>query len=313
MRLDSLADQRPPPLSQQTHIPAPGKTVRTKHQLQPSSLSRQGIYCTVREHAGLLALFVVSPKHAKGHYLWFHRRMPEEHQQQALYQFDIDVHLRESLQHDKLLSSLISAFCTLADSELIPSTTQLEPNWTNAETVEPLEKFFIWQLISKDNMSFQQKSQYHSPCDFNQILHWELLSIKEFFTVSFALSKINCTFSTCFFNFSWKKQLLQGCRKHRQLPSWLADSKVRISMYKIWTTNILIFLWPCHLRASSAGWFDGPLVQLENLGPWTGVTGPLFKFKLPSPLKGDTIVAKWSRQKRDSVSQTPGEGDCWHW
>ena len=47
----------------------------------------------------------------------------------ALYQLVIDVHLQESSNYDKLLSSLIRAFRsiikirTLADSELISSTT----------------------------------------------------------------------------------------------------------------------------------------------------------------------------------------------
>ena len=79
------------------------------------------------EHVGPLAQLVVSPKDARAHYLWFHQRMPvgnKEHLQLALYHFDIDVHLQESLQQDKILSFLISMFCTLADSVLIPSTTQ---------------------------------------------------------------------------------------------------------------------------------------------------------------------------------------------
>ena len=36
--------------------------------------------------------------------------------------------------------------------------------------------FVIWQLIwviSKENMIFQLKHQYHLPSDFNQIMHWE--------------------------------------------------------------------------------------------------------------------------------------------
>ena len=55
----------------------------------------------------------------------------KEHQALALYHFDINVHLLESSQHDKLLSFLISVVCTLADSELIPSTTQPIPMWSH--------------------------------------------------------------------------------------------------------------------------------------------------------------------------------------
>ena len=101
-----------------------------------------------REHVGplslALTLFVVSPKDARGHYWWVHQRMRGvniEHQPLALYQFDIVVRLRENSQlHDKLLSSLISAFCTVADFEFITSTTQ--PNWTNfnVDTVDVLKK-----------------------------------------------------------------------------------------------------------------------------------------------------------------------------
>ena len=85
-----------------------------------------------------------SPKDARGHYWWVHQRMRGvniEHQPLALYQFDIVVRLRENSQlHDKLLSSLISAFCTVADFEFITSTTQ--PNWTNfnVDTVDVLKK-----------------------------------------------------------------------------------------------------------------------------------------------------------------------------
>ena len=58
-----------------------------------------------------LALLVVSQKDAKGHYWWFHRRMPggnKEQQPLAQNQFNIDVHLGESSQQNKVLTSLIS-------------------------------------------------------------------------------------------------------------------------------------------------------------------------------------------------------------
>ena len=70
-----------------------------------------------KEYVGPLVLLVVSQKDARGHFGLFHQK---EHQPLELHQFDIDMHLRVSLQHDAFLSSLNSAFCTLADSELIP-------------------------------------------------------------------------------------------------------------------------------------------------------------------------------------------------
>ena len=74
------------------------------------------------------------------HYLWIHRRMPggnvgvfTEGCQEGTKNTS-DWHLRESLRHDKILSSLISAFYTLADSELIPSETEpisMSNHWEN--------------------------------------------------------------------------------------------------------------------------------------------------------------------------------------
>ena len=55
-------------------------------------------------------------------------------------------------------------------------------------------------------------------------------------------------------------------------------------------------------RPLSRATFDGPPAEREQLGP---LTGPLFK--LPSLVQGDVIVANGSRQKRDSVNQTPPE------
>ena len=147
--LHSLAEQRrrtrPQQLTQwHSSTVAPGKSVRTKRQLQPckSQPTRNPLH---REHVGPHA-------HRQWHYRWFHRRTPggnigfqprgnKKHQPLALYLFEIDcAPSTKSLQHEQLLSSLISSFYTLADSELIPSTTQ--PHWTNinVKTVEPLEK-----------------------------------------------------------------------------------------------------------------------------------------------------------------------------
>ena len=44
----------------------------------------------------------------------------------------------------------------------------------------------------------------------------------------------------------------------------------------------------------------GPPAEFEKLGPLTG------------PGEGKVIFANWSRQERDSVSQTPSVGKCWH-
>ena len=48
--------------------------------------------------------------------------------------------------------------------------------------------------------------------------------------------------------------------------------------------------------------FSRPPVQLEYLGPWSLWTRPLFK--LSSLVQVDAIVVNWSRQERDTVSQT---------
>ena len=104
----SILSRNSCPRSQRTHIPSPGKTTRTKRQLQ--SCKSQPIM------------------RAQGTCRAADRMMSggkKEDQPLALYHFDIYMHimhstLRKSSQHDKLLSFLISTFCTLAKSELIP-------------------------------------------------------------------------------------------------------------------------------------------------------------------------------------------------
>ena len=73
-----------------------------------------------RMPGGQGALLVVSPEDAKGE-----QRAPPT----GTIPFDIDVRVRKSSQHDKLLILLIRAFGTLADSDF---------------NVEPLEnKYFV--------------------------------------------------------------------------------------------------------------------------------------------------------------------------
>ena len=116
------AMQSPRPQQQWPH-PAPGKTKKTNHQLQPcKSQQTRNLLC--RGHVGQLALSVVSLAQKDA------RREPWT-QAMALYQFDIDVHPQE-------ICNMINFE---PDSELIPSTTQ--PNWRNLNVeivVEPLEK-----------------------------------------------------------------------------------------------------------------------------------------------------------------------------
>ena len=120
--------------------------MRIKCQLDPckSRPKMSLIYdneSTARRNVGQLELLMVSPKDARGHYRWFYLRKPggnKEHQPLALNLFDIDVNFRES-------SHLISAFCTLADSELIPPTTQ--PNSTLGKT----------DTLSCDNFSYKEQ------------------------------------------------------------------------------------------------------------------------------------------------------------
>ena len=90
--LHSLAAQRRRPQSQQTDIPAPGKTARTKRQRQPCKSHQKCllktttnlwiygtgkiIYKLLEDNGGQLALSVDSPKDARGQCRCFHRRMP---------------------------------------------------------------------------------------------------------------------------------------------------------------------------------------------------------------------------------------------
>ena len=80
-------------------ISAPGKTIRTKRQLQSCiSLQVSANNVSWRLHVGQLVLSVFSLRDAKGLFWWFHQKMPggnKEHQPLALYHFDIDVHLRK--------------------------------------------------------------------------------------------------------------------------------------------------------------------------------------------------------------------------
>ena len=127
-----------------------------------------------------------------GNYRWFHRRMPGGNKGDhplALYHFDIDVHLRESSQHDKLLSFLSvldHAFCTLADSELIPSTIQpISMRSNNSRKIIPchlttdfqgtydisIEKsisFTLWLTMAvlhqKMRWELRKKFQFVCPC-----------------------------------------------------------------------------------------------------------------------------------------------------
>ena len=106
--------------------PLPGKT-RVSFQVNFAGFSQKCLFNTTvtsnvqwlhRGHVGPLALSVVSPgsgwlkdakrallvvlqKDARRHYRWFHKRIPgwnKEQQPMKLYQFDIDVHVGESLQ-----------------------------------------------------------------------------------------------------------------------------------------------------------------------------------------------------------------------
>ena len=118
------------------------KTIRTKCQLHPCQSQQNLLHM---EHVG------------SWHYLWFHGRMPggtiggftegfqqgtknTSHWDNISLTLPVDINLLESLQHHKLLSSLIDTFCTWADSELMPSTTQPNSTNLNKETVGPLEK-----------------------------------------------------------------------------------------------------------------------------------------------------------------------------
>ena len=110
---DAGAEQPQRPQSQQTHIPAPGKPVRFKHQLQPCK-SKPTRNLQHEEHLELLALFHLrTPASTIGGFTKGCNDGPggnNEDQPLALYQFDIDVHLWQTLskRHDKILSSLIT-------------------------------------------------------------------------------------------------------------------------------------------------------------------------------------------------------------
>ena len=53
-----------------------------------------------------------------------------------------------------------------------------------------------------------------------------------------------------------------------------------------------------------------PAAELEKL-TWASDRATILITSLKSGV-GDVIVANCSRQERDSVSQTPSEGKCWH-
>ena len=136
------------PWSQKTHIPEPGKTARTKCQLQPCKSQPKMSLEHNKESAALgtcraagtisvfirgrhWALLVVSPNNFKREKNTSHRHN--------------DVNLQES-SHE-VLSSLISTFCIFADSELIHSTTKpisMSSYWKG-------KYFVIRWLISKEH------------------------------------------------------------------------------------------------------------------------------------------------------------------
>ena len=68
--------------------------------------------------------------------------------------------------------------------------------------------------------------------------------------------------------FSLKQKLLQGIRKHKQLPSGRTDWVVCTGLYKILITNILIiFLWPHNLLQLWLAAFYWPPSEIQKLGP----------------------------------------------
>ena len=162
--LHSLAEQHQRPLSQQTHIPAPGKTIRTKRQHKPCK-SQQTRNLWHRGHLGQLALSVVSQKEARGCYLWFHQRMPggnQEHQPLVLPVAESTSHwagteplvsvwnwyARESSQ--QVSSSLIRAFCTQAFKWQIlqrPNQIASEPISIWRQWSHWKKYFVIWWVI----------------------------------------------------------------------------------------------------------------------------------------------------------------------
>ena len=108
----------------------------------------------------------------------FHRRMPggtisgftkgcnegTKNPATGTISVDFDLHLRESLQDDKLLSSLISAFCTLADSELVPSTTEpikVWSHWKNPLSYDDPYPTNIIYFNRKVNIIYQVNSIKH--------------------------------------------------------------------------------------------------------------------------------------------------------
>ena len=171
------------PQSQQTHIPAPGKTTRTKSQLQACTGKSQPTMsleddkestaqgtCRHCRAANITegcqgSLLVVSPKDARREQrtlttgaksLWYWCA--------ALSAFE----KVRSMTNFKLLDKCILYFgWSLADSELNPSTTHIQGTY-----------------------DFWIKCRYHLPSDFHQILHSEHL--KKFrFVYSGKLEKIS--------------------------------------------------------------------------------------------------------------------------
>ena len=117
--LHSLAEQHQSPWSQQSWANSHSSTDKesTAQQIVQPALS------------------VVSQpeKDARGHYWWFHQRMPggsKEHQPLALYHYESMTVWHWSAPSRKFTFGLLDQ-CFLADSELIPTMTQnaLELGW----------------------------------------------------------------------------------------------------------------------------------------------------------------------------------------
>ena len=125
----------------------------------------QGIYCT-------------GNMKSRSHYQWFHQRMPGGSKLTAKnfshwhYHFDIDVHLRESTQHHKLLSFLISALCTLALQRLNQSQ-----GLTRAELhVLVLTSFFKLTKLLQNLMNLLPNHHGISWFDRNFTINWFQIS-----------------------------------------------------------------------------------------------------------------------------------------
>ena len=204
---------------------------------------------------------MVSQEDTTKHYLWFHcftegcqETKKTSHRHYITWHWCAVCHCAPSrkLAAWWTFELLISALCTLADSELIPPSTQLISMWSHWKN----KYFVIWLLIPKENMIFQQKKENHLHASNNALR----ASKKILFAVNFFRS----------FEFQLKKQLLQGCRKRLQLPSRQAYCTVQTSLYNIWITNVLVFFcghttcclrWPLSICL---------LLNLKNLGPGQG-------------------------------------------